>query len=82
MNSDAKKKLVWGFVLFLAVAHHDFWFWSDRTLVFGFLPIGLLYQVLISILAAIAWALVVRFSWPGWLEEWASSGSEPEDRHR
>ena len=55
-------KLAWGFVLVLAVLHYDFWYWDDRTLVFGFMPIGLAYQALISALAGLAWFLVVRFA--------------------
>lgn len=66
-------KLAWAFVFVLAVVHYDFWFWSDRSVVFGFVPIGLLFQVLISILAGVAWALVVRHAWPSHIEEWADT---------
>lgn len=64
-------KLAWGLVLVAGVLHYDFWNWGRTTLVFGFLPIGLAYQAGISILAAIAWALVVRLAWPERVEEWA-----------
>lgn len=64
-------RMAWAFVALLAVLHYDFWNWSDRTLVFGFMPIGLFFQALISIGAAAAWALVVKFAWPAHIEEWA-----------
>ena len=36
-------------------------------------PIGLAYHALISVLAAVAWALVVRFAWPQHIEDWADA---------
>lgn len=53
----------------LFILHQDLWFWDDRTLLFGFLPIGLGYHTLYSILAACVWALAVKFAWPTDLEE-------------
>ena len=64
-------KLAWALVALLAVLHYDFWNWDDRSVVFGFLPVGLLVQALISLGAAVAWALVVRCAWPTHVEEWA-----------
>ena len=64
-------KLAWALVALLAVLHYDFWNWGDRSVVFGFLPVGLLFQALISLGAAVAWALVVRCAWPTHVEEWA-----------
>ena len=64
-------KLAWALVALLAVLHYDFWNWDDRSVVFGFLPVGLLFQALISLGAAVAWALVVRCAWPSHVEEWA-----------
>ena len=55
-------KLAWALVALLAVLHYDFWNWDDRSVVLGFLPTGLLFQALISVGAAVAWALVVRFA--------------------
>ena len=66
-------KLAWGLVIVLAILRYDFWAWDDRSLMFGFVPIGLFYQILISIGAAVAWALVVRFAWPSHIEEWAGT---------
>ncbi|MCA8957836.1 MAG: DUF3311 domain-containing protein [Planctomycetes bacterium] len=67
----------WLLVAALLLAHHDFWYWNDPRLVFGFLPLGLWFHVLISIGAAVAWALVVRFAWPSHLEAWADQ-SDPD----
>ena len=67
------------FLLTLMVAavilvHQDFWFWTDQTLVFGFLPVGLAYHVGFSFLAAAAMAALVRFAWPESLED----GRQPD----
>ena len=71
-------KLAWGLVLVAFVLHFDFWAWDDDTLVFGFVPMALAYHAGISILAAISWALVVRFDWPDGIEEWADAGAAEE----
>lgn len=55
----------------LAVLHHDFWFWNDQTLVFGFMPIGLMYHMLFSIASATLWAVTMTVAWPVHIEEWA-----------
>jgi hypothetical protein len=55
-------------VVLVYVLHQDFWNWHDRTLVLGFLPIGLAYHAAYSILAAIMMAVLVRFAWPAQLE--------------
>lgn len=68
---STRGKLAWALVAVLAVVHYDFWYWNDRSLVFGFMPIGLFYQAMISLGAAIAWTLVVKFAWPSHIEEWA-----------
>ncbi len=67
-------RIAWGVVVAAGVLHTDLWAWDDDTLVFGFIPWALAYHAGISILAAIAWALVVRFDWPGGIEEWADEG--------
>ena len=67
---------IWLAAILLFLLHQDLWFWSDGTLVFGFLPIGLAYHALYSIAAACLWALAVRFAWPRTLEDWASEGGE------
>ena len=64
------KGLVYGLIVLLAVLHQDFWWW-DRVepMVFGFLPIGLAYHALVSIVAAILWAMAVKYCWPGGLAD-------------
>jgi hypothetical protein len=69
------KYVVWGLVVLLIILHQDNWFWTDSTLVFGFLPITLLYHMCISTAAAITWFLAVRFAWPS---ELASSDTPAE----
>lgn len=71
-SNPAARRAVWTAVIVLAVLHHDFWWWEDKTLVLGFLPIGLFYHVIFSLLAAGIWALAVKFAWPDHIEEWAS----------
>ncbi len=56
-------------VLLVYLLHQDVWFWHDRTLVLGFLPIGLAYHAGFSVLAALMMAVLVRFAWPGHLED-------------
>ncbi len=57
--------------ILLAVLHQDEWNWDKSTLVFGFMPIGLAYHAAYSIVAALFWALVLKFGWPSHLERWA-----------
>jgi len=59
------------------VLRHDYWFWdTPYPLLFGFLPVGLWWQGLVSILAAVLMALVVRFAWPQELEDEALDAEE------
>jgi uncharacterized membrane protein len=62
----------WFFVVLVAVVillHQDTWNWTDKTLVGGFMPIGLAYHGLYSCLAAVTMALLVKFLWPAHLED-------------
>ena len=72
-TSNTSGKVAWVLVAVLGVVHYDFWWWEDRTLVFGFMPIGLFFHALISIAAGLTWALVVKHAWPDWVEDWASA---------
>ncbi len=65
------RRFVWFLVIALAFLHYDFWYWDDRTLVFGFMPIGLAYHAGFSLAAGLVWLLAVRFAWPANLEAWA-----------
>ena len=62
----------------LAVLHHDVWFWADTTLVFGFLPVGLLYHGLFSLAAGGLWWLAVKYAWPAHIEQWADEFEQTE----
>lgn len=64
-------KVVWIIVALLFLAHHDFWYWEDRSLVMGFMPVGLFYHVIYSIAAGLVWLLAAKYAWPAHIEEWA-----------
>jgi len=54
-------------ILFL---RHDYWNWdTPGYLLFGFVPIGLWWQALVTILASIMMWLMIRLAWPSHLEE-------------
>lgn len=57
-------RLAWALIVLLAVLHQDFWAWDDPTLVGGAVPIGLAWQIGVSVAASGAWLLVTRFAWP------------------
>lgn len=61
--------LIWGLVVLLIILHQDNWLWDDSTLVFGFMPIGLVYHAGISIGASITWFLATRLAWPDELDD-------------
>jgi len=56
--------VVWLLVVALIILHQDLWYWDDRTLVWGFMPITLLWQGGISVGAALVWFLATIFAWP------------------
>ncbi len=72
------KYVVWGLIVALVVLHQDNWFWDNDTLVFGFMPIGLLYHAGISVCAAITWYLATLFIWPEELEHVDGPESDKE----
>jgi hypothetical protein len=52
------------------VLRHDYWNWdTPYPLLFGFLPVGLWWQGLVSLLACVMMWLMVRFAWPQELED-------------
>ena len=63
------KLVIWILVAALIIAHHDFWNWEDDQILFGFMPIGLVYHVGISIAAALVWAFACTFAWPKSVDE-------------
>jgi hypothetical protein len=72
------RKLVFVLAFALFILHQDVWFWDDRSLVFGFLPVGLFYHACYSLAAAALWAFAIRFAWPSEIVAWAEE--EGEDR--
>ncbi len=59
------KPIVYGLIALLAILHQDNWWWDNsETLVLGFVPIGLAYHAGVSVMAAVLWALAVKYCWP------------------
>jgi hypothetical protein len=69
-----KKVLLFLFIAAVYLLHQDTWNWKNSDLVFGILPVGLAYHAGYSILAAIMMAVLVKWAWPGHLEQ-----TEPHD---
>ncbi len=62
----------WALVVWIVVMiglHQDIWNWTNKTLVFGFLPMGLAYHLFYALLASATMWLLVRFGWPAYLDE-------------
>ena len=72
-----KKHAVYLAIVTLALLHQDLWFWKDRSLVFGFLPVGLAYHAGFSVAAALTMWMLVRYAWPSHIEAEVES-QEPE----
>ncbi|MGH9803224.1 MAG: hypothetical protein ACRD82_22900 [Blastocatellia bacterium] len=64
-----KQLLLITLVVALYLLHQDFWFWtSARPMVFGFLPIGLFYHLIYTlVISGLMW-LLVQIAWPSHLE--------------
>ena len=61
-------------VIVVFVLRHDYWNWdTPYPLLFGFLPVGLWWQALVSLLARGLMGLMVRLAWPQELEDEALS---------
>ncbi len=73
------RTFVWALVLLLAVLHFDFWYWDDRTLLFGFLPVGLGFHAGFSVACGVVWFLAITFAWPSEVESWAEEGGANSD---
>jgi len=69
-------------VVVLYFLHQDFWFWrTARPLIFGFIPIGLFYQGVYSIAAALLMWLLVKYAWPAHLEQEVEQSHAREDNN-
>ncbi len=64
-----KQLLLIFLIVALYLVHQDFWFWNSATpLVFGFLPIGLFYHLVYTlVISGVMW-LLVQMAWPAHLE--------------
>ena len=70
------KEGVYIFFVLLFFIHQDFWFWDNGNLIMGFIPIGLIYHIGYSIIAAIAWFLAIKYAWPSHLESFSEQGED------
>lgn len=71
-------------VAVVLILRHDYWpaNWdSARPLLFGFLPVGLWWQALVTLLAALMMWLLVRFAWPQHLEDEAIEAEQQRESH-
>ena len=67
--SRARRFILATAVLVLYALHQDVWFWrTARPLLFGFLPVGLVYHAAYCLAAALLMAALVRYAWPARLE--------------
>ncbi len=57
-------RLIWTGVVLLIILRQDIWFWNDPSLVLGIFPVGLAWQIGISIAAAMLWYTATRIAWP------------------
>ena len=73
------RKAVYIAAVALAVLHQDFWLWDDDTLLLGFLPAGLGYHILYSILASGVWTLAIVYAWPSDVENLAEENPTGSD---
>ena len=63
------KALIALWVIVFIALHQDIWNWTNKALVFGFVPVGLAYHAMYSIGAALTMALMVRYLWPAELDD-------------
>jgi Protein of unknown function (DUF3311) len=63
-------------VVVLIALHQDIWFWKDKTLVFGLMPIGLLYHALFAVTASLTMWMLVKVAWPKEFDALELSNSE------
>ena len=76
-QSSYAKRAVYIFLVLLFFLHQDFWFWDDGSLVMGFIPVGLVYHIGYSVIAAIGWCLVIKHAWPSQLEATSEQVENP-----
>jgi len=60
----------------LIILHQDFWFWDTYELAFGFMPIGLLYHMALTVFASFVWLFICTFGWPEGIDDFGEEDSE------
>lgn len=67
-TADPDRRIARGLLIAVGVllfaAHHDFWNWTNRSVIFGFLPAGMAYHMAYSVATGAFWLMVVLFG--GW----------------
>lgn len=64
-----KKLFLITLIVSLYLLHQDFWFWrTANPLILGFLPIGLFYHLVYTLMIAVVMWLLVKMAWPKHLE--------------
>ena len=56
--------IIAGLVGLLLFLYQDNWNWTDGKLVFGAVPIGLVWHIGLSIAASAIWLLATKIAWP------------------
>ncbi|MEI6432642.1 MAG: hypothetical protein WCP07_10710 [bacterium] len=69
MKDYRVKYLIALWVVLVIALHQDFWNWTNKALVFGFLPIGLAYHACYSLVASLTMWMLVSYLWPSELED-------------
>ena len=79
MKNKARPFLI-AAVVALYVLHQDFWLWrAARPFVFGFIPVGLFYQMCFSVAASLLMWLLVKYAWPSHLEQEVEQSEASEE---
>lgn len=64
-----KKLFLITLIVSLYLLHQDFWFWrTANPLILGFLPMGLFYHLVYTLMIAVVMWLLVKMAWPKHLE--------------
>lgn len=70
------KKLLIGVAAAMILLHQDIWLWDNTNLIFGFMPVGLVYHACFSMAVAVLAVFAIKFAWPNDLVAWATSKDE------
>lgn len=65
-------------ILLVVILRHDYWQWNTPGyLLLGFLPVGLWWQAMVSIAAAVMMGILVRVAWPQNLQDSSPNSARP-----